>query len=123
MTTRQRRGLSALISAPTRSEAARSSGIAASTMRRWLAEDAEFKAAYDAAQAELISEAAAQAAHSLTRALTVLSEIMLHGSEQAKIQAARSVIDYSLKLRDAAETNERIKRIELALEELSDEQD
>ena len=118
MTGKQQKALAALIRAPTRAAAAEEAGVGTSTLRRWLHEDAEFQAAYRAAMSELLEDASTQAKRNLSRALSVLAEIMETGdSAQVRVSAARSTLAYSLKLTEAADILARIDAVEKRLEE------
>ena len=48
MTARQKRALVALLSAPTKREAAEIAGISYPTLRRWITQDADFRREYEA---------------------------------------------------------------------------
>lgn len=111
MTSRQQKALAALIRAPTVEAAARSSGIGYGTIRRWLREDEEFKAAYKTALDEMINDAAAQAKHCLTLAFDTLSEIMQNKgiSPMARVGAARAALEFTLRL---IEVNDIVPRLE-----------
>ncbi len=88
-----------MLTQPTKEKAARAAGIGLTTLKRYL-EDSEFQAAYQKAVAELVEDAAAQAKQSLNPALSCLREIVEDGSETAtaRIQAARSLLEYGLRL-------------------------
>lgn len=113
MTDRQQKALAALIRAPTVEAAARSSGIGYGTIRRWLREDEEFKAAYKTALDEMIDDAAAQAKHCLTLAFDTLSEIMQNKgiSPMARVGAARAVLEYGLRLTEANDIIAQIREM------------
>ena len=119
MTQRQQKALAALIRAPTRAAAAEAAGVGVSTLRRWLKEDKAFQAAYREALSELLEDASAQAKGNLSRALDVLTEIMRKGeNSQVRITAARSMLEYGLKLHDAAEVERRLSDLEQMFEEV-----
>ena len=119
MTPKQQKALAALIRAPTRAAAAKEAGVGASTVRRWMREDADFRAAYQEALSELLEDASTQAKGNLTQALDVLAEIMRDGENaQARITAARSTLEYALKLHDAAEVERRMDELERMIGEI-----
>ncbi len=99
MTTKQTKALAALLTQPTKGEAARAAGIGLTTLKRYL-EDPAFQAAYQKAVAELVEDAAAQAKQSLNPALSCLRDIVEDSNETAtaRIQAARSLLEYGLRL-------------------------
>ena len=113
MTPKQEKALVALIRAPTRAAAAKEAGVGVSTLRRWLKEDQNFRAAYKAAMSEMMEDASAQAKQNLSKALGVLADVMENGeNSQVRIAAARSALEYSLKLTDAVETSARLDALE-----------
>jgi len=114
MTDRQQKALAALIRAPTVEAAARSSGIGYGTIRRWLREDQEFKAAYKAALDEMVDDAAAQAKHSLSLAFDTLSEIMQKKgiSPTVRVSAARADLEFTLRLIEVKDIVSRLEALE-----------
>ena len=120
MTAKQQKALAALVRAPTLEAAATAAGVGYSTLRRWLKEDEVFRRAYSEAVAELLEDASIQAKRSLSQALDVLQEVMTDGDEnaQARITAARSMLEYGLKLHDAAEVEKRLQELERMLKEV-----
>ena len=80
-------------------------------------EDANFRDGYKAALTELLEDASAQSKKNLSRALDVLAEIMEKGeNSQVRISAARSALEYGLKLTEAVDITNRLDAIEKALE-------
>ena len=123
MTLMQKKALAALIRAPTRAAAAREAGVGVSTLRRWMREDADFRAAYKEALGELLEDASAQSKRNLSRALDVLAEIMESGeNSQARITAARSTLEYSLKLTEAVDVQQRLDALEEKLLEAENDE-
>ena len=123
MTGKKEKALAALIRAPTRAEAARAAGVGVSTLRRWMKEDAVFRAGYKAALTELLEDASAQSKKNLSRALDVLAEIMERGeNSQVRISAARSALEYGLKLTEAVDIVTRLGELEKKLSEAEHEQ-
>ena len=117
MTNRQQKALVALIRAPTIEAAAETAGVGYSTLRRWMREDAEFKAAYRAALDELLQDASAQAKQSLSPALKALGEIVEDEGQPAtaRISAARSILEYGLKLTETVDILARLDALEGSL--------
>lgn len=93
-------------------------GIGESTMRGYLREE-EFQTRYREAFCNLVEDATRQAQQTLSPALSVLREIMLDKGEQAqaRITAARSVLEYSLKLAEQADILEQLRELEKWREE------
>ena len=117
MTAKQAKALSALLNNPTQERAAAAAGVGISTLKRYLA-DPDFQAEYQKAMSKLIEGAATQAKQSLSPALSCLREIVNDGkkSDMARIQAARSLLEYGLRLTEVYDLSQRIDR----LEELAD---
>lgn len=113
MDDKKTKALSALITSPTIRDAAASAGIDESTLRRYM-KDGSFKIAYDRALSELLQDATRTAHNALCAALEVLKDICMNEDEtaQVRVSAARSLIDYALKLRDATTIEERLSKLE-----------
>lgn len=111
MTEKQEKVIAALLTNPTRIEAARAAGISDKTLRRYLA-DGEFQREYRKALAEVVDEAAAQARQSLAPALRCLRGIVSDEQENSgtRIQASRALLDYGthlIKIMPTLEADER----------------
>lgn len=99
MTPKQQKALAALLTYPTHEKAAEAAGITSRTLRQYL-QDHEFQEAYVAAVRNMVDEATRQAQSSLSPALATLKEITEDTAQTAtaRIQAARSLLEYGLKL-------------------------
>ena len=118
MTAKQKKALAALITAPTVAAAAAQAGIGYATLRRWLKDDEDFRREYERELAGLVTDAAARAKQSMVPAVLVLRKILAHGSsETARITAARSLLEYGLKLVELADLTARLDALEKNLEE------
>lgn len=97
----------------TQAEAAALAGIGESTLREYM-KDAEFKERYNLACRELVREAARQAQQTLSPALRTLRTIVEDEDEQtqARITAARTMLEYSLKLSEHADILEQLRELE-----------
>lgn len=113
MTHKQTKALAALLTQPTKEKAASAAGIGLTTLKRYLA-DPEFQAEYQKAVSEMIEDAAAQAKQSLSPALSCLREIVEDGDETAtaRIQAARSILEYGLRLTEIADILKQLQELE-----------
>lgn len=113
MTPKQEKALAALLTYPTKEKAAAAAGISSKTLRRYL-EDPEFQERYRAAFDELVGGAANTAKQCLSPAIACLYNIMRDTSAatQARIQAARTLLEYGLKLNEQADIVERIAALE-----------
>ena len=111
MTPRKEKALAALLVSRTRAEAAKVAGIAESTLRSYM-QDSEFVDRYKQAFGDMMRDAARQAQRTLSPALSTLREIMEDKGAQARISAARSVLEYSLKLCEQTDILEQLRELE-----------
>lgn len=120
MTPNEERALSALLTSKTKLEAAEKAGITDRTMRRYF-ENPEFCQRYREAFAGVIEDATRQAQALLMPALSTLQTVMEDEEipAQARITAAKSIIDYSLKLTEQADVLEQLRELERWKEELN----
>ena len=118
MTPRKEKALQALLVSRTRTEAAKAAGIGESTLREYM-KDPEFLDRYREAFGNLVQDAARQAGQALTLALSTLTEIMENTGEQAtaRIQAARYLVEYALRLGEQCDLLARLERLEAAVKE------
>ena len=120
MTPNKEKLLAALLTSRSKKEAAAAAGIAERTMRTYF-EDPEFCQRYREAFAEVIEDATRQAQALLMPALSTLQTVMEDEEipAQARITAAKSIIDYSLKLTEQADILEQLRELERWKEELN----
>lgn len=121
MTPNKEKLLAALLTSRSKKEAAAAAGIAERTMRTYF-EDPEFCQRYREAFAGVIEDATRQAQALLMPALSTLQTVMEDEEipAQARITAAKSIIDYSLKLTEQADILEQLRELERWKEELND---
>ena len=114
MTGRQKKALSALLDAPTIKSAAAIAGVGYSTLREWLRSDEDFKAAYRGAVDEIVNDAVFEARKSISPAIAALKSILQDKSQNGAVvaQAARTLLEYGLKLTERADIAERISALE-----------
>ena len=113
MTPKKQKALLALLTQPTKEKAATAAGIPSKTLRGYLAE-ADFQAEYKRAFSGLVEDATRQAQQAIAPALSTLREIVEDGEEnaQARIYAARSLLEYSLKLTESTDILNRLDELE-----------
>lgn len=113
MTLKQTKALAALLTQPTKEKAAQAAGIGLTTLKRYL-DDPAFKGEYQKAVAGLIEDAASQAKQSLSPALSCLQDIVEddHETATARIQAARSLLEYGLRLTEIADIMRQLQELE-----------
>lgn len=120
MTPSKEKLLAALLTSRSKKEAAAAAGIAERTMRAYF-EDPEFCQRYREVFAGVIEDATRQAQALLMPALSTLQTVMEDEEipAQARITAAKSIIDYSLKLTEQADILEQLRELERWKEELN----
>ena len=108
-----RKALQAVLIAPTRKAAAQAAGISEDTLRKYFA-DPEFLAEYTRLSADMLSEATAQATNAFSPAILRLRAIVEDKKQppQAQIQAARSLLEYGLRLNETVEIERRLRALE-----------
>lgn len=113
MTPRQQKALQALLTAPTKAEAARLAGIGESTLRSYL-RDPAFAAAFQRESAALMRDATLRLRQSLTGAVNTLNRIVesADDSPAAQVQAARTLLDFSLRYSENADILDRLDKLE-----------
>ncbi len=120
MTPNKEKLLAALLTSRSKKEAAAAAGIAERTMRTYF-EDPEFCQRYREAFAGVVQDATRRAQQLLEPALSTLQTVMEDEEipAQARITAAKSIIDYSLKLTEQADILEQLRELERWKEELN----
>ncbi|MCI8524341.1 MAG: hypothetical protein HFF17_00095 [Oscillospiraceae bacterium] len=113
MTPKQQKALVALLTQPTKEKAAAAAGITSKTLRNYL-DDPEFQAEYRKAFAGLVENATRKVQQTLEPAVAVLKDIMEDSGEngQVRVTAARSVLEYGLRMTEQLDILERIKALE-----------
>lgn len=113
---RQQRALQALLQAPDKRAAARLANIGERTLRTYLS-DPEFQAEYQRLQGEQIADAAQRGRQSMTGAMDALRAVMDDESQngQTRVQAARSILEYSLKLDERENILKRLDELEATM--------
>ena len=109
--------LAALIASGSIRAAAKSAGVAESTIRNRMA-DPDFRAKYDAMRGELLQEAAQGLTARLESATATMAEIMEDGQNPAsvRVSAADAVLRHALRYVEAADILRRLDALEAAQE-------
>ena len=116
MTPKKEKALAALLVCPTKDAAAKSAGITGRTMSIYL-KDPEFQSEYKRAFGVLVDNATRQAQRNLTPAVSTLQEIMQDQGQngQIRVSAARSLLEYSLKLSERVDILDRLDELEASV--------
>lgn len=117
MNQRQQKALTALLTSPSRAEAAKAAGVTTRTLQNYLA-DPEFQVEYKKAFGNMVDDAAAQARQSFAPALSTLREIVEDKDEDAnaRISAARAILSHGMKLIETTDILDRLNELEAAME-------
>lgn len=107
----------ALLVEPTIEKAAAKVGIGSSTAFRWLQEP-DFRAEYQQARKQAVSQAIAQLQQATTQAVITLVEVMndREATPASRVSAAKTVLEMSMKAIELDDLATRIERLEKALE-------
>lgn len=105
----------ALITHPKITDAAKAAGVSESTVWR-LMQRSEFQQRYKQAQDEALNSALGSIQGAAAEAVATLREIASLGKvESARVQASKTILDYTFKVREQFDLEERIKQLEAAL--------
>lgn len=105
----------ALIAHPKITDAAKAAGVSESTVWR-LMQRPEFQQRYKQAQDEALNSALGSIQGAATEAVATLREIASKGKvEAARVQASKTILDFTFKVRQQFELEERLKLLEAAL--------
>lgn len=111
MNTSKEQALEALLTCTTMDKAAQKCGLTTRTLYNYLNKDNEFRRRYDEGKAALVSKAVEKLQKRMAVAIESMSDIVDDEEVPAniRIQAARGILDYAMKL---TETQDIIKRLE-----------
>ena len=112
------RVLAALLQYPTIAEAAKSSGIAESSIFRWL-QRADFMEQYKAAQRAVVDDAIGELQGATKDAVATLRRNLSCGHSAVEVRAAQIILEQSFKAIEIQELQERIERLEAMLTPMS----
>ena len=112
---KREKALAALMTSRTMKDAAEAAGIDPRTMRRYM-QDADFIAEYRQMTAEMMQEARIRSQQLITPAIETLAEICLDDNAKngERITAARSLLEWSLKITEVTDIEERLVALENA---------
>lgn len=116
LTRKQESAIAALLTAPTIEAAAVVVGVGEVTLWRWM-KLPEVQEAYRAARHEVVSQAIARLQRACSKAVDTLEEIMADqgAKDSARVNAAKAVLELSLKAGESEELVARVETLEEAL--------
>jgi len=105
--------MAALLTSGTRREAARKAHVSESTIYNYL-QDPVFSEEYENRRKQLITDASDQIQRGLAPAISTLREIAedVKASKNARVAAARALIEYGIRLAEITDIYKRIDRLE-----------
>lgn len=104
----------ALLAHPTMPEAAKAAGVSETTLWRWLQRD-DFRRKYREAQDKVFDGALGSLQGASTDAVSCLRRNLTCGNVSVQVQAAKAILDYTIKAREMFELENRIALLEAAL--------
>ncbi|MFD0138024.1 hypothetical protein ACFVIL_29290 [Streptomyces sp. NPDC127159] len=116
MTTHRPAAVVALAQGRTNSQAATEAGVSTRTILRWL-DDEDFRREVDDTRTALLRLAVGRLAAASTRAVDALVDALDTEKGQARVQAARVLLDACLSLRESLDLEERLAALEMAQKE------
>lgn len=119
LTSKQEKALAALLAEPSIEAAAKSSGVSARQMHRYLADDA-FRSAYDRARSEAFGAALSSLQVGAGDAAALLREFVRDAELRPsdRLAAAVKLLGLALRARELREIEERLSDIERRLEKV-----
>ena len=113
------KAIAALLAYPTKREAAEAAGITDRTLRNYF-KDEEFRQRYRTEFLGLVTEASRQAQQTMSPALSTLQGIMANKNihAQTRIYAARTILEYAVKLTEMADMVSRLEEMEKTMEDM-----
>ena len=113
---RQQRALVALLEQPSKAAAAQAAGVSPRALRSYLA-DPVFAAELQRLRDEQIGDAAQRGRQSMSAAVDALRTVMDDESQngQTRVQAARSILEYTLRLDERENVLRRLDELEKSL--------
>ena len=113
---RQQSALPAIVAAPSIAEAARRSGIAESTLRRWL-EEPGYRNELDRLRKEAYDLAVKQVQALVPECLSIFAKVAAESTDPAlRMRAARYLLSYGVKFKEIDELQQKVRSLEQAQE-------
>lgn len=109
--------VAALISAPTKTSAAKTLGVHRVTLYRWLRDDAELREAYNASRHALLSDATESLQYVAEEAIGFLYALAADPDARAHVRATASakILDSAYKAYELHELAKRVEQLEREL--------
>ena len=110
---KKEQAIAALLSQPSIAEAAKVSGVAESTMRRWLKEST-FYEAYRIARRSVMDVAFTSLGHACEAAVRTLREVMENPEAPAssRVASAKAILDVTTRICEQEDVEQRVAQLE-----------
>lgn len=115
LSSRQNAAIAALLTERTHAEAATKAKVAEQTLRRWLATDAKFLAAYRDARRSIMDTVVGRLQNAATKAVETLERNLSCGRPGDEIRAALGVLDHATNALEVGDLLERVEELELLM--------
>jgi uncharacterized protein YggE len=114
LTAKQEKALATLMTSTTVLDAAKKAGLGHRTLVRWLADDADFQAAYMSARRQAMSHAISQLQQSAGEAVAALREVMVDPELPAnsRVSSAKVILELAMKGLELEDLERRIEALE-----------
>jgi hypothetical protein len=113
----QHAAIAALLTERTQVLAAKAAGVAEQTLRRWLATDLKFLAAYRAARRAVMDGVIGSLQRAAGKAVETLERNLTCGKPGDEIRAAVAVLEHSARGMELGDLLERVEELERLLDE------
>lgn len=112
MTSQKEKALAALLTYPTRKEAAKAAGITDRTLRGYL-QDPEFREALKAAYNDVMEDATHQAQRLVRKAMLTFESVMDDENETGatRVQAGAKAVEYALRLQEQTDVVRELEEL------------
>jgi len=115
LTPRQHAAIAALLSERTHALAAEKAEVAEQTLRRWLADDPAFLAAYRSARRTIMDAVVGRLQQVAAAAVDALERNLTSGKSADQIRAAVAVLDHAARGLELGDLMERVEELEQLL--------
>lgn len=111
----QHRAVVNLLNCKTIAKAAKKTGVAEWTIRRWLRKDAKFLAAYRAARREVVEAAVGRLQKATAAAVATLERNLNCGRPGDEIRASATILEFAIRGGELADLREQLNEAQQAL--------
>jgi len=122
LSAKQQRALDTLLVGGTDQQAAEAADVSRGTVQKWRTRTPEFMEALATARSELFKRSGARLHAASTLAVKALEDVVKErANATARISAARTILEFSLRARGVEEVEDRIEELEKWMKEQQDQ--